>query len=184
MWPNPQKTVDLVIFAEEIVNGKLYFCAVRTCIQKAGIVMYLTRKWCRLTLQLLQYFIFTGNRCNLFWQHKFGWYSSKKKKTLSWFSKHGNFLIIPITFVVSAISFKNNLELTIFWSFLSLHKKPMIFQTLTKKLKKTIFYCQKLKPMLRIIYCAIGYMNMSISNLSFSLFILLDPSKHLLVQNH
>ena len=25
MWPNPQETVDLVIFAEEIFNGKLQF---------------------------------------------------------------------------------------------------------------------------------------------------------------
>ena len=25
MWPNPQKTVDLVTFTEEILNGKLHF---------------------------------------------------------------------------------------------------------------------------------------------------------------
>ena len=25
MWPNPQETVDLVIFTEEILNGKLPF---------------------------------------------------------------------------------------------------------------------------------------------------------------
>ena len=25
MWPNPQKTVDLVTFTEEIDNAKLYF---------------------------------------------------------------------------------------------------------------------------------------------------------------
>ena len=25
MWPNPQDTVDLVIFAEEILNRKLHF---------------------------------------------------------------------------------------------------------------------------------------------------------------
>ena len=25
MWPNPQDTTDLVTFAEEILNGKLYF---------------------------------------------------------------------------------------------------------------------------------------------------------------
>ena len=25
MWPNPQETVDLVTFTEEILNGKLYF---------------------------------------------------------------------------------------------------------------------------------------------------------------
>ena len=30
MWPNPQETADLVIFTEEILNGKLHFCAVRS----------------------------------------------------------------------------------------------------------------------------------------------------------
>ena len=25
MWPNPQETVDLVTFTEEILNGKLFF---------------------------------------------------------------------------------------------------------------------------------------------------------------
>ena len=25
MWPNPEKAADLVIFAEEILNGKLHF---------------------------------------------------------------------------------------------------------------------------------------------------------------
>ena len=36
MWPNPQKTVDLVTFTEEILNGKLNFlCSVtiRKCYQ-------------------------------------------------------------------------------------------------------------------------------------------------------
>ena len=28
MWPNPQETADLVIFTEEIPNGKLHFYAV------------------------------------------------------------------------------------------------------------------------------------------------------------
>ena len=28
MWPNPQETADLVTFTEEILNGKLHFCAV------------------------------------------------------------------------------------------------------------------------------------------------------------
>ena len=27
MWPNPHVTADLVTFTEEIVNGKLHFCA-------------------------------------------------------------------------------------------------------------------------------------------------------------
>ena len=25
MWPNPQETADLIVFTEEILNGKLYF---------------------------------------------------------------------------------------------------------------------------------------------------------------
>ena len=30
MWPNPQETVDLVTFTEEIFNGKLHFlCSVK-----------------------------------------------------------------------------------------------------------------------------------------------------------
>ena len=28
MWPNPQETAALVTFTEEILNGKLDFCAV------------------------------------------------------------------------------------------------------------------------------------------------------------
>ena len=28
MWQNPQETADLVTFTEEILNGKLQFCAV------------------------------------------------------------------------------------------------------------------------------------------------------------
>ena len=28
MWPDPKETADLVTFTEEILNGKLHFCAV------------------------------------------------------------------------------------------------------------------------------------------------------------
>ena len=28
MWPNPEKNADLVAFTEDILNGKLDFCAV------------------------------------------------------------------------------------------------------------------------------------------------------------
>ena len=28
MWPDPQKTAELITFTEEILNGKLNFCAV------------------------------------------------------------------------------------------------------------------------------------------------------------
>ena len=30
MWPNPQKTEDLVTFTEEIANGKLHFLCIFT----------------------------------------------------------------------------------------------------------------------------------------------------------
>ena len=30
MWPNPQETADLVTFTEQIINGKLYFFAVKS----------------------------------------------------------------------------------------------------------------------------------------------------------
>ena len=29
MWPNPYETEDLVTFTEEILNGKVHFCAVQ-----------------------------------------------------------------------------------------------------------------------------------------------------------
>ena len=29
MWQNPQKTEELVTFTEEVLNGKLHFCAVQ-----------------------------------------------------------------------------------------------------------------------------------------------------------
>ena len=28
MWPNPHETADLVTFTEQILDGKLHFCAV------------------------------------------------------------------------------------------------------------------------------------------------------------
>ena len=28
MWPNPQENMNLVTFTEEIINGKIHFCAV------------------------------------------------------------------------------------------------------------------------------------------------------------
>ena len=34
MWPNPQETLDLVTFAEEIFNGKLHFCAVNVLVAR------------------------------------------------------------------------------------------------------------------------------------------------------
>ena len=37
MWPNPQETADLVIFTEEIHNGKLHFYAVVGIIDTAMI---------------------------------------------------------------------------------------------------------------------------------------------------
>ena len=37
MWPNPQETVDLVTFTEEILNGKPHFCAMQAIRQKDQI---------------------------------------------------------------------------------------------------------------------------------------------------
>ena len=39
MRPNPQETADLVIFTEEILNGKLHFCAVNS-IRKPNPLMH------------------------------------------------------------------------------------------------------------------------------------------------
>ena len=39
MWPNPQETADLVMFTEEILNGKLHFlCSV--AFGKKGHLVY------------------------------------------------------------------------------------------------------------------------------------------------
>ena len=35
MWPNPQKTADLVKFTEEILDGKLFFFAIVRAITKS-----------------------------------------------------------------------------------------------------------------------------------------------------
>ena len=44
MWPNPQETVDLVTFAEEILNGKLHFFCSYTFVILVGI--YYTAQIC------------------------------------------------------------------------------------------------------------------------------------------
>ena len=43
MWPNPQQTVDLVTFAEEIINGKLHFLC--TCFQINASSVILEKKF-------------------------------------------------------------------------------------------------------------------------------------------
>ena len=43
MWPNPQETVDLVTFTEEILNGKLHFCEVYKAISVNGQVYKIAR---------------------------------------------------------------------------------------------------------------------------------------------
>ena len=40
MWPNPQFPADLVIFAEEIPNGKLHFLCSGSVLQKLWIVRW------------------------------------------------------------------------------------------------------------------------------------------------
>ena len=37
MWPNPQFPADLVTFTEEILNGKLHFCAVKSVAYKKSV---------------------------------------------------------------------------------------------------------------------------------------------------
>ena len=50
MWPNPQKTADLVTFTEEILTGKLHFLCSGRCYSKfiqitflRNILLYNTR---------------------------------------------------------------------------------------------------------------------------------------------
>ena len=37
MWQNPQESADLVTFTEEIVNGKLFLCAVVTVFARKAV---------------------------------------------------------------------------------------------------------------------------------------------------
>ena len=42
MWPNPQKTADLITFTEEILNGKLHFlCSVKSRRVSNFVIYYL-----------------------------------------------------------------------------------------------------------------------------------------------
>ena len=43
MWPNPQQNVDLVTFAEEIINGKLHFLC--SCFQINAWSVILEKKF-------------------------------------------------------------------------------------------------------------------------------------------
>ena len=66
MWPNPQETVNLVTFTEEILNGKLHFlCIVKWYIDicQSSIVI-LKHKVLRFILGFLLYrYIITNTRC-------------------------------------------------------------------------------------------------------------------------
>ena len=39
MWPNTKFPADLVIFTEEILNGKLHFCAVKSAGITAALIL-------------------------------------------------------------------------------------------------------------------------------------------------
>ena len=40
MWPDPQKTADLVTFTKEILNGKLHFlCSTKGVIKEKTIIL-------------------------------------------------------------------------------------------------------------------------------------------------
>ena len=60
MWPNPQKTVDLVTFTEEILNGRLHFLCKRWLSepQKHLFTSLTSRNHC----QLLESSIYVFNR--------------------------------------------------------------------------------------------------------------------------
>ena len=46
MWPNPQKTIDLVTFTEEILNGKLLFLS--NGISSNQSLIFLSKKYWRI----------------------------------------------------------------------------------------------------------------------------------------
>ena len=52
MWPNPQETVDLVSFTEEILNGKLHFFSSA----QYSMVVY---KWTYIYAKLSRQIVFT-----------------------------------------------------------------------------------------------------------------------------
>ena len=69
MWPNPQETVDLVTFAEEILNGKLYFlCSVSSC------VFFLKHRGL-----ITVYLIYQSNQSKMNTSKNFGNISTSKK---------------------------------------------------------------------------------------------------------
>ena len=44
MWPNPQKTTNLVTFTEEILNGKLHFLCSEGEYNRTNIVPFSTNQ--------------------------------------------------------------------------------------------------------------------------------------------
>ena len=56
MWPNPQQTVDLVTFTEEILNGELHFfvCSA-SYVAWLNLTMSSLRKMVTLTLKTLKH---------------------------------------------------------------------------------------------------------------------------------
>ena len=60
MWPNPQKTADLVTFTEEVLNGNLHFLCggeVNSNIFKK-IIAALSSNETKLTIVIFMYLIF------------------------------------------------------------------------------------------------------------------------------
>ena len=56
MWPNPQFPDDLVTFTEEILNGKLYFCAVCVNVNNSAFgtfYYYLLKSWLKIIINSL-----------------------------------------------------------------------------------------------------------------------------------
>ena len=47
MWPNPQKHADLVTYTEEILNRKIYFCAVHPVATTEDLIEYVKPIVCK-----------------------------------------------------------------------------------------------------------------------------------------
>ena len=98
MWPNPQETADLITFTEEILNGKLYFCAVKKC------KIFIFRSECKLHMKL---FPFDTQYCPMkfgSWAYDGGALDFREKRPygdLSIFSPSGEFFIGGMYFLKS-----------------------------------------------------------------------------------
>ena len=66
MWANPQETGDLVIFTEEILNGKFTFCAVLTTLTRSLSAHPFFTPWKH--LKTLRFYDVLGGRERVYWE--------------------------------------------------------------------------------------------------------------------